>query len=259
LADRLFAPHYARAESCSVKTPSTTLRATPSVNAPAVSQLVRGEGFELLDRAGGWAWGRCAHDDYVGYLPDAALSSAVVPSHRVTVPSALLFAAADIKSPVLGAWPIGARFTAAETGTFLDTGEGFIHRRHAASLDTVEHDAVAVAERLLGSPYLWGGRGGGGIDCSGLIQLALSFTGRGAPRDSDQQRATLGTTLTDEIPSQRGDLVFFPGHVAMMLDDTRIIHANAYWMAVTIEPLADIVARLAPEYADPILGRRRIT
>jgi cell wall-associated NlpC family hydrolase len=234
------------------------LRAIPSGDAPAVSQLMRGEGFELLDRAGGWAWGRCAHDNYVGYLPEAVLSAAAAPSHRVTAPSALLFAAADIKSPVRGAWPIGARFAAIDAGAFLDTGEGFIHSRHAAPLDSVETDAVAVAERLLGSPYLWGGRGGGGIDCSGLIQLALSFTGVAAPRDSDQQRESLGVALTDEIPSRRGDLLFFPGHVAMMLDDTRIIHANAYWMSVTIEPLADIVARLAPDHDQPILGRRRL-
>ena len=234
------------------------VRATPSHTAPAVTQLMRGEEFELLDRAGGWAWGRCSHDNYVGYVPDAALASVSTPDHRVTVPSALLFAEPNIKSPVRDIWPIGARFAGVEAGAFLDTGEGFIHCRHAAPLDQVESDAVAVAQRLIGSPYLWGGRGGGGIDCSGLIQLALSFAGIDAPRDSDQQRESRGTALTDDDTLRRSDLVFFPGHVAMMLDATRIIHANAFWMAVAVEPLADLVARLAPDHARPILARRRI-
>jgi len=232
------------------------LRASPAASSPAVSQLMRGEGFELLDRAGGWAWGRCTHDDYVGYLPDGALGPAAASTHRVVAPSALLFAAPDIKSPVLASWPIGARFTAREDGAFFDTGEGFIHHRHAAALDATE-EAVAVAERLLGAPYLWGGRGGGGIDCSGLVQLALGFAGTQAPRDSDQQCDRLGTALPDDAPLRRGDVLFFPGHVALMFDETRIIHANAFWMAVTIEPLADLVARLAPDHAQPILARRR--
>jgi len=257
LADRLFAPHYARAEHCTVTASSTILRAAAARDAPAVSQLLRGEGFELLDRAGGWAWGRCTHDDYVGYIEDAALGAVPSPSHRVNVPSALLFAAADIKSPVVASWPIGARFAGHADGAFLDTGEGFIHRRHAAPIDRHE-DPVAIAERLLGSPYLWGGRGGGGIDCSGLVQLALSFAGIDAPRDSDQQRDHLGALLPETAVLQRGDLIFFPGHVALMFDQDRIIHANAYWMAVAIEPLADLVARLAPDHPQPILARRRI-
>ena len=234
------------------------VRASPSVTAPAISQLLHGEGFDLLDRAGGWAWGRCAHDNYVGYVPDAALSPAAAPTHRVTAPSALLFARPDIKAPVIASWPIGARFAAEEAGAFLDTGEGFIHNRHADPVEAVEPDFVRIAERLIGSPYLWGGRGGDGIDCSGLVQLALSFAGIAAPRDSDQQRDTLGDALAEGAPLQRGDLVFFPGHVALMRDAQHIIHANAYWMAVKVEPLADLVARLAPDHDLPILGRRRM-
>lgn len=234
------------------------VHAAPSPDAPAVTQVVRGEGFAMLDMVGGWAWGRCGHDGYVGYIAAAALGAVAAQSHVVQAPIALLFARPDIKSPVVGRWPIGARFAGVETGGFINTDSGFVHRRHAAPIGRALPDPVALAERMVGQPYLWGGRGGGGIDCSGLVQVALGLAGTPAPRDSDLQR-TLGRAVYDEEPVERGDLIFFPGHVGLMVDGERMIHANAWWMAVTIEPLADIVARLAPDHARTIIARRRIT
>ena len=208
----------------------------------------------MLDVAGGWAWGRCLHDDYVGYLPGDALAPMATATHRVTAPLALVFAAADIKAPVVATWSMGARFAAEEeAGAFLRCPAGFVHRRHAAPLDQIEADPVAVAERLLGQPYRWGGRGGGGIDCSGLVQLAFGACGIALPRDSDLQRAS-GEPVPDGAPLRRGDLVFVPGHVGLMLDDARLLHANAHRMAVTAEPLADMLAR----QPDPTFVARRI-
>ena len=233
------------------------IRAEPNACARAVSQLVQGETFLLLDAVGGWAWGRSAHDGYVGYVPADALGSAPVPSYRIAVPLALVFAEPDIKAPVRARWPIGACFAGTDEGNFVAIGEGFVHRRHVAALDD-RIDAVALAERLIGLPYLWGGRGGGGIDCSGLVQVALGFAGIAAPRDSDMQRDSLGEAVAEGGGYRRGDLVFFPGHVGLMVDSERLIHANAHWMAVTIEPLADVVARLAPTHERPITGHRRL-
>jgi cell wall-associated NlpC family hydrolase len=115
-----------------------------------------------------------------------------------------------------------------------------------------------VAESLIGMPYLWGGRGDGGVDCSGLVQIALAAKGIATPRDTDQQRTQIGHALPDEARLRRGDVIFFPGHVGLMVDEDRLVHANAHWMAVTIEPLAEVVARLAPHHDRPILARRRL-
>jgi hypothetical protein len=258
LAGRRLAPHYARAEPTRCLARSATLYGQPSADAPAVSQLLHGEGFDLLDRTSGWAWGRAQADGYVGYVSDAALGPPEVMTHRVAVPLALAFAGPNIKERVVGEWPIGTLLSGTEADDFLRTGEGYVHARHVRRIDEPEGDWTAVAERLIGQPYRWGGRGDGGIDCSGLVQIALALAGRDAPRDSDQQRDALGVELGNGEPLKRGDLVFFPGHVGIMVDAARMVHANAWWMAVMVEPLTEIEARLTEHHAEPVLARKRI-
>lgn len=259
LAGLLFAPHYAKAQPMHCALAAAFLRGSPSAHAPAVSQLLLGETFHLLDITGGWAWGFCGHDGYVGYVDAGALSSGDAPAtHRVTARSAPVFTVADIKSPVTTYLPAGARVDGDISGDFLMTPQGAVHKRHLAPLDVPEADWVTAAMRQLGQPYVWGGRGHGGIDCSGLVQLALGQAGHKVPRDTDQQREGIGQPMANDAPLRRGDLIFFPGHVGIMVDEARLLHANAYWMAVVIEPLSDVVARLQPEHEEPVLARRRI-
>lgn len=259
LANLVAAPYYAVPDLYRLMRPSAMLTAEPGEGAPAISQLLHGETFAVLDVSGGWAWGYCRHDHYVGYLPaDMLARDMAEPTHRVTARSALVFSDAGIKSPLVETLPMGALIrTEDRTGDFVRTAHGFIHQRHLGALTQVESDPVAVAERLTGAPYLWGGRSGAGLDCSGLVQLTLGACGIPAPRDSDQQCERLGEEVAhDQL--RRGDLVFFPGHVGLMVDAERIIHANAYWMAVTVDPLADVVARLRPDHPEPILAVKRL-
>lgn len=242
LADRVFAPHYAKPLLHACLGATVTMRAAPSHDAIAVSELLRGEAFAVVDASGDWAWGYSLHDGYVGYVPVDAIGPLVDPTHIVATPAALVFATSSIKAPVVERLPMGVRLTiSAADGDFHKVEGGFIHQRHLATLGALDSDYVSVAARLTGVPYLWGGRSGNGIDCSGLVQLALSFAGIAAPRDSDQQQALGASVARDEL--RRGDLVFLPGHVGIMADDTHLLHANAFWMQVVTEPLADVIAR----------------
>ncbi|MET0372175.1 MAG: C40 family peptidase [Sphingobium sp.] len=258
LAGTLFSAHYARAVAMTCVAAGSAVVDTPSPGAQAISQLLRGETFHALDVTTHWTWGFCGHDGYVGYVRRDALDVLEIPTHRVVGRPAPLFISADIKAPITAFWPTGALFKGLEEGDFVDTGEGFLHRRHAAPVDALENDWVAAAERHLGQPYVWGGRGHRGVDCSGLVQAALGRCGMRVPRDTDLQREGIGTPVPAGEAPRRGDLVFFPGHVGIMIDAANLLHANAHWMAVVAEPLADVVGRLAPTHAEPILAIRRI-
>jgi len=257
LAGKVVVPRYVTPVLRQPSLASVALRSAPSENAEAVSELLMGEDFWLLDASGGWAWGHCGQDGYVGYLPEDALAApGPAPSHVVSAIAALVFAGPDIKSPVVASWPAGARIAGTIEGDFLATSAGYVHCRHVRPLDPPISDPVAIAEALRGVPYRWGGRSGDGIDCSGLVQLALAAAGIAAPRDSDQQRA-LGHAVEPGAPLERGDLVFFPGHVGMMADGERLVHANAYWMTVTIEPLATVAQR-HPAHPRAVIAIRRL-
>lgn len=265
LAGQVFATHYARPEPRLCALPTAMMQSSPESTGPAISQLLYGEQFCVLDITRGWAWGYSRHDHYVGYVREEALGAAVPAAAPVPAPyvvaarQALVFADADIKSPLAMRLPLGARITALETGGngMVRMEKGWVHPRHIIPAGKRVADFVTMAERLMGTPYLWGGRASNGIDCSGLLQLALSFAGIHAPRDSDQQRDTLGRPVKGNS-LRRGDLVFFPGHVGIMADDHRLIHASGYWMQVVIEPLAEVIALFALTHDQPVQAVKRL-
>ncbi|MEI6557038.1 MAG: NlpC/P60 family protein [Rhodospirillaceae bacterium] len=247
---------------------SVGLMAAPAGSAEQSSQLLFGETFTVYDEAGGWAWGQNATDGYVGYLPTAALAATPLPpSHRVTALRSFLYPEPALKRPPLDLVHLTTTLAVAgppDNGYLPVAGGGWLFAGHLAPLAVVEPDPVVTALRLIGTPYLWGGRGSLGIDCSALVQLALAAAGVAAPRDSDMQRGEVGVSL-GPVPAdgagvsfRRGDLVFFPGHVGIMLDGDRLVHATAFVMAVTVEPLAAVIARTDPTRGGGLLAVRRL-
>lgn len=260
VAGQHFAPHYAAPMMSSCVLPSAVLRGAPSLDADQTSELLFGEGFALLDLTGGWAWGYCLADHYVGYLAADALGAPIAPTHRVRASEALLHSAPDAASGGSAVLPRGALVMGEPEGEWLATAHGYLPLAALVETDVAENDAATVAEELVDAPYLWGGRTAAGIDCSGLVQLAWGSAGIQLPRDSDLQFAALGADK-DVDPAQlaRGDLVFFPGHVGIMADATHIIHASRRWMAVKVEPLADVIARSAAKgHEPPVSGYKRL-
>lgn len=241
----------------------THVRAKPRIDAPMLTQVRLGEIFHVLDVRHGWAWGQGALDGYVGYVEAAALSSDVLePDRKVAVLRSLVFAKPDLKSHVVNHLTLGARATVqAEEGRFVRVARaGWVIASHLSGLDAIERDWPGVAERFLGAPYYWGGKGSLGLDCSGLVQVALEAAGIAAPRDTDQQEAALGAPVeTDpDLPNlARGDLVFWKGHVGIMLDAARLLHASGHHGAVVIEPAVEAVARIH-ESAGPVTSVRRL-
>jgi cell wall-associated NlpC family hydrolase len=249
LQGKVTAARFVEGRAYEVIEPQTGLRAAPAPDAPLMTEALKGERITIYDRnAEGWAWGQLAADGYVGWLSANALARAGEPeTHKVVALRTFAFPGPSIKLPPIEALPLGARLGIAriEDRLAVTRSGSYVPAPHLGPLDFAEPDFVAVAERFLGVPYLWGGKTALGLDCSGLVQVALTAAGMACPRDSDMQERALGAALPRaEAPLQRGDLVFWKDHVAIVRDRATLIHANAFHMAVAIEPIAEALARI---------------
>lgn len=263
LRDEISADKYVEADAYQVSAGVAAVRSSPADDAIMVSQALLGERVDLYEIREGWGWGQLVRDGYVGWLDMATLSApAIEPTHRVSALRTYVFSEPDLKSP--------PRFLASLTSEIAATDRdgnwvkadrgGWLFVDHLAPLSVFADDFVAVAEQFVGAPYLWGGKESLGLDCSGLVQTALAAAGVAAPRDSDMQEAAIGAPIShaaDLSNLQRGDLVFWRGHVGVMIDEKHLLHANAHHMATAIEPLVQTVERLTPAVG-PIRSVRRL-
>lgn len=264
LRGQFAADAYAEGRTMQVATAVADLRRAPSHEALLDTQALFGEEVTLYENFEGWGWGQLARDGYVGYIPMAALADGrTEPTHRVAVNLTFVYQRPDIKASTRRSSPLGAavRVRTAE-GQFAQIGDSaFVFANHLRPFNEFERDFVAVAERFLHVPYLWGGKTSLGIDCSGLVQISLDAAGIAAPRDTDLQIKALGRPLAFDAELaglQRGDLVFWRGHVGIMQDETHILHANAHHMVVVSEPLRVARDRILAKTSQPIAAIKRL-
>ena len=265
LKGQVTAERYTEGAPGEVIIPIADIRPRPDPECNIDTQALLGETLTVFDVSNGWAWVQLAVDGYVGYAREDAISEAVrEATHIVSVPRSFVYPGPDLRFPHLRTLSMGSRIrivgTAETRGTpyaLLEDGSAIIATHLRPAGEIAAEDAVAVAALFLNTPYLWGGRTGLGIDCSGLVQMALAMTGKAAPRDSDQQAAGLGAVIDPESDGlQRGDLVFWKGHVGFLEDPDTLLHASGGTMYVTREPLQPAIDRIAKLYDLPTNYRR---
>lgn len=255
LRGQIDAPAFTDGESAAVAIPLVDLMTRP--DGARDRQLPLGAALTVVDLQEGWAFVQAQRDGYCGWLPLAAIGPATTPTHWVAAPASHAYAAPKVQAPDRFALPMGASLTVTGTvGPFAATQAGFVPLAHLRPIGVHFDDPAEVAEMFLGAPYLWGGNSHAGLDCSGLVQIAFQACGRDCPGDSDLQQA-VGEPLPEDAPLHRNDLIFWKGHVALMLDATCLIHANGHSMSVAIEALDAVTLRIATQSGGSVTARRR--
>lgn len=241
-----------------VTAPVADLRRTP--DGTLDRQAVMGERFQVLEDREGWSFGTLDRDGYAGWIRSEDLGPDLDANYFVAARGSHLYPEPDMKREPLTALSFGARFRiVAKSGRFLETtDERFVPEQHLRPIGQTFREPVTVAQLFFGTPYLWGGNSGTGIDCSGLVQAALLACGIPCPGDSDMQEAALGVPAAEGEAPRRGDLYFWKGHVAFAVDGETLIHANAHHMAVAYEPIAAAIARIAAQGGGPVTARQRL-
>ena len=262
---RLTLPDAGEGQRLQVNAGVAAMRKQPTPDATQVSQVLHGETVILHHEEGEFGLVQCEHDRYVGWVLMEALSApALRPSHRVITGRLHTYAEPKISGAphfVLGS---GALLAASgkQDGRYIEFERaGWVVDHLVAPLEAVETDPVAVAERFLSTPYLLGCLDCLVVDCSGLVHISFGSCGVPVPRDSDMQFEWLGVPIEDwQKPGelQRGDLIFWNGHVGFMTDADTLLHANGTFMTTMTEPLRPAIARIATEYGEPI-GARRVS
>jgi len=229
------------------------LKPTPDPYGPLASTLLHGAVFEVFETVEGWCRGRARGDGYIGHVPAATLGPVgEAATHAVALPATHLYAAPTIKAEPVGMLFLDSRVrVTGKAGAFAVLSSGLhVEKTHLAPVGEDAPDFVAIARMFLHAPYMWGGNTVQGVDCSGLVQVALNRAGRAAPRDSDMQEAGIGTALDPGAPVRRGDLVFWRGHVGIVTGEDTILHATEYTLRVIEEPFGAMRARLAESGLD---------
>ncbi len=253
------AGRFTEGEAASIAVPVVDILRDPG--GARERQLLWGDAVTVYERRDGWAFVEAAKDGYCGYLAEGALGPVIEPTHIVGVPATHLYPEPATRSRALEHLSFGARLRVVSAeGKFYETAEGhFVPRPHLRPANKPFTDPATVAQLFFGVPYLWGGNSVLGIDCSGLVQAALLAGHVPCPGDSDLQEQALGQPLAEGEPLQRGDLIFWKGHVAMAVDEATLIHANGHTMSVAYEGAADCIARIEAQGEGMPTARRRLT
>lgn len=239
---------------------AAAVKRAPADDAMLETQILFGDTFTVFEDKDGWSWGQMASDDYVGFVRSADLSADIVtPTHEIAVLRTYAFSGPDLKSTPRLSLSLTSKVAATEAdGKWVRIAHaGWVYAAHLRALDSHASDWVREAERFVGAPYLWGGKDSFGLDCSGLMQTAMASAGIEAPRDTDMQEAQVGKAITIDLGAlKRGDMVFWKGHVGVMLDGERLLHANAHHMMTAVERVRDAVARIEA-VAGPVTSIKR--
>ncbi|MDA7592247.1 C40 family peptidase [Rhodobacteraceae bacterium] len=250
--------NFVEGKNYEINVPFVDLLATP--DGKRNRQLIYGSKVKYFVDTDGWAFVQNTYDNYVGYVPQNTIVPETKKTHIVSAPLTHVFLEPNIKSRNIEILPLAARVSGKLVeNSFLETELGWISAAQLKRKTELPKDPVEVSKLLQNAPYLWGGNTSLGIDCSGLIQISMLLCGLACPGDSDQQMHALGQNLDIGSPRKKGDILFWKGHVAWVLNERQILHANAYHMATVIEETNEAIERIKKQDKNNVIAHKRLT
>jgi len=232
------------------------MKSEPTDKSPLETECLFGETVEVLDEHLDWVYCKLVTDNYHGWVQRRGLSKSQSPTHRVLVKRSFMYIDKSPKSNCLFHIPMGAQLVVdnirsgwAEVKLYgNETQTGFVPSNHIVTLSHTVKDWVAIAQLLSGTPYKWGGKDTIGIDCSALLQLSYQAYGKTIPRNSSEQIKLKKNNIENINDLKRGYVIFWEGHVAIMIDELNCIHANAFHMQTKTEPLSKVISRSGKDF-----------
>ena len=236
--------------------PSASMRSRPNIDAYLETECLFGEKLEILSNDKEWSFCKLLTDNYCGWVQNTSLGKTNRCTHRVLTLRTFIFTEKHVKSKIIYNIPIGSKLNVIKTGKTwseitlpkkFNFQIGYVPSKHIVNIKNKVKDWVSVAEQFLNAPYKWGGRNSLGIDCSALIQLSCEAYGKALPRNTNDQLRFKDVITKDLNSLKRADIIFWRGHVGVMVDSLNILHANAFHMKTVIEPLNDVILRMSQE------------
>lgn len=233
--------------------PSAFLKLEPKETSPLETECLFGETIEVLDEYLDWVYCKLKTDNYCGWVKKKKLGKSEISTHRVLVKRSFVYNDKNPKTQPLLYLPMGAKLSVenikndwAEICLLYNNNKqiGYVPTRHIVELNHSVKDWVSTAQLLEGTPYNWGGRDTLGIDCSALLQLSYQTYGQNIPRNTSQQIKLKKKEIDSVNNLKRGCVIFWEGHVGIMIDNLNCIHANVFHMSTRTEPLIEIIKRL---------------
>ncbi|MBD1135578.1 C40 family peptidase [Pelagibacterales bacterium SAG-MED47] len=217
--------------------PITNIYSKPCLKSEVTSQILYGEKFKVLSKKRNWVKIKTSFDNYKGFIKKDKFYKNFKPSFKIYKLKSKIF-----KKKKNNFIPIN-KFLFFGTGIVaLSKGKNYIEykknmwikKKDLKKINHVEKKFIKVLKLFLGCKYMWGGKTSNGIDCSALIQIYFYYNRIFFPRDTKDQIQFCKKKINKKI--NKGDIIFWKGHVGMCINQSKFIHAYGPKKKVLIMP-----------------------
>jgi gamma-D-glutamyl-L-lysine dipeptidyl-peptidase len=223
-----------------------------------VTQLLYGDIFKKININKSWIKIKNISDNYKGYIKNKKFASDIKNTHKVCVLYSNIYSKPNIRNKVNKKLSFGSMVSVTnKKGRFYKFESSWIKKNDVKKISFKRKDVFSDVNKFLNIKYKWGGKNFNGIDCSALVQLFLNFNNRFCPRDSkDQLKYFKKKIKINEV--KKNDLIFWKGHVAIVLSKKKLIHAYGPFKKVIIMSINNTIKRIDKTAGLKVIGIRRI-